>query len=496
MDPQLRRSLYSLMLVAATGLMVARIANVEFLYEPSLYKAYPARKWPAEAPTPQPTFGSNDRARWATVKAFVENDTYVIGHRVPDARAKNGYRDVGILFTPGFGSVDVVLHPKYREFYSTKPPLLTQFAAAQYWVIHRVFKRSISEHRWETVVPILLITNVLPLVIALRLLSRLLEWYGKSDWGRLFLFATACFGTFLTTFVTTLNNHVPAACCVMYAAYAVLAPVRARQQPLPPGGIAPPDGQSPEQSNRALRDPVRLLQAGLFAGLAACMDLPAAAVGGMLGLLVLRFSWKGMFWFVPALLLPIAVQTYLNYVAIGIWEPAYSKFGTEWYEYPGSHWEKRHWPKEKLVQQIDFLDEPKHVYAFHLLFGHHGLFSLTPVWLIALAGIGMRFGGDRVAAWMHFLSFPIVLVVVAFYIFATNNYGGWTSGPRWLFWLTPLFLLALLPAADWLGRWRLGRVLGYLCLGVSAFSATYPWANPWRHPWIYQLLEYKGLVQY
>src|SRR5512139_3994155 len=165
MEPSLRKSLYALMLAATAGMMTARVANVEFLYEPSLYKAYPARKWPTEKPEPQPSFGSNDRARWATVKSLVEEKTYVIGRRVDDPESKTGYRDEGILFSPGFGSVDVVLHPERREFYSTKPPLLTQLAAAEYWVIHNVFKKNISEHRWETVVPILLVTNVLPLVL-------------------------------------------------------------------------------------------------------------------------------------------------------------------------------------------------------------------------------------------------------------------------------------------------------------------------------------------
>ena len=46
MDPSLRRSLYSLMLVIATGMMVARVVNVELVHEPSLYKANPTRKWP------------------------------------------------------------------------------------------------------------------------------------------------------------------------------------------------------------------------------------------------------------------------------------------------------------------------------------------------------------------------------------------------------------------------------------------------------------------
>ena len=277
----------------------------------------------------------------------------MIGVRNIDPQAKDGYRDQGILFTPGFGSVDAVMHPQRHEFYSTKPPLLTQIAAAEYWVIHNVFKKNISEHRWETVVPILLLTNVLPLVIALWLLMRLLEWYGKSDWGKLFVFATACFGTFLTTFVTTLNNHVPAACCVMYAAYAILAPIKSRQR----NGS---DGADTTEERVSLRDPVRLLQVGFFTGFAASMDLPAAAFAGIVALLVVRVSWVGLLWFLPAFVAPLAVQTYINMQMIDTWKPAYYFFGTEWYEYKNSHWSKRHLANP---EGIDFANEPKHIYA-------------------------------------------------------------------------------------------------------------------------------------
>jgi hypothetical protein len=50
-----------------------------------------------------------------------------------------------------------------------------------------------------------------------------------------------------------------------------------------------------------------------------------------------------------------------------------------------------------LGKGIDFNQEPASVYAFHLLFGHHGWFSLTPVWFLALAGLaglGIRSAAD------------------------------------------------------------------------------------------------------
>jgi hypothetical protein len=497
MDPSLRRSLYTLMLVAATSLMVGRLGNVELVYEPSLHtpkpkpdspgEFYQARKWPEKTPIPWPTFSSNDRSRWATVKALAEDGTFVIGRRVPNPSDPKGYSDEGILFpgAKGYGSVDVVLSPTTNEFFCTKPPLLTVFAAGQYWVLHRYFHQNIDEHKWEVVVPILLVTIVLPLVIALWLFSRLVEAYGTTDWGRLFTFAAACFGTFLPTFSITLNNHVPAACNVMFATYALLGPRRGKAEP--PYFVDGPliDGTS---------SPLRLLLAGLFAGLAASLDLPATAFAGALGLLVLLQAPRGLVWFLPAVLLPFAAQTVINHRATGLWEPVYSHVGDEWYKYEGSHW-----AKEDLTpppEGIDFVHEPKQVYAFHYLVGHHGLFSLTPVWLLSLFGMVLPLRVTLAASRLHRLVPLVLIVVLAFYIWRTNNYGGWSSGPRWLFWLTPLLLLALIPAADRLGGSRVGRGVAYLCLGASAFSAAFPWTNPWRHPWIYQWAEYMNWVHY
>jgi hypothetical protein len=237
-----------------------------------------------------------------------------------------------------------------------------------------------------------------------------------------------------------------------------------------------------------------MIVAGLFAGLAACMDLPAAAFAGVVGLIILLQAPRGLVWFLPAVLVGPAIQTGINHEAFGTWLPIYNQFGGPWYEFAGSHWSKLHnVPREP---GIDFIDEPKEVYAFNFLIGHHGLFSLTPVWLLALAGLVLPFRGSLAASRLHRLTPLILIVVLGFYIWKTNNYGGWTSGPRWLFWLTPLLLLALVPAVDRLSASRLGRGIAYLCLGVSAFSAAYPWTNPWRMPWIYQWAEYMGWVQY
>ncbi|HEY8504153.1 MAG TPA: hypothetical protein VIL46_06190, partial [Gemmataceae bacterium] len=241
----------------------------------------------------------------------------------------------------------------------------------------------------------------------------------------------------------------------------------------------------------------RFAVAGFAAGFAASLDLPAAAFLAGLGLWLLARDWKRtLLAFAPAALVPVAGFLLTNHLAVGMWVPVQAKFDSAWYEYPGSHW-----VKPKGTPGIDFADEPKGVYAFHLLLGHHGVFSLMPVLLFSVAGmIRIAFGGRRpgggVPRWVGVLALAVSVAVTVFYVFKTNNYGGWTSGPRWLFWMIPLWLVCMLPAAEWAGRTRPRRLLGYALLAASVFAVSYPVWNPWRHPWIYQMAEYYNWLRY
>jgi hypothetical protein len=82
------------------------------------------------------------------------------------------------------------------------------------------------------------------------------------------------------------------------------------------------------------------------------------------------------------------------------------------------------------------------------------------------------------------------LVCFAFYMLRPledRNYGGVSSGFRWMFWFTPLWLWLVAEALDRIeSPWT--RRLVLVGLAVSIFSATYPWSNPWTAPWIMQLL--------
>jgi hypothetical protein len=91
----------------------------------------------------------------------------------------------------------------------------------------------------------------------------------------------------------------------------------------------------------------------------------------------------------------------------------------------------------------------------------------------------------------------ISCVVIGFYLSRPQidrNYGGGSCCLRWLIWLTPLWLMTLLPVADRLGHSRWGRVVVLVLLGARVFSAFYGNDNPWSHPWIYDYWAAMGWI--
>ncbi len=54
-------------------------------------------------PDPMPMFSSNDKSRWATIRALVDDKTYVIGKRVDPTRTiPKKYHDMGIIAEPAY----------------------------------------------------------------------------------------------------------------------------------------------------------------------------------------------------------------------------------------------------------------------------------------------------------------------------------------------------------------------------------------------------------
>ena len=89
-----------------------------------------------------------------------------------------------------------------------------------------------------------------------------------------------------------------------------------------------------------------------------------------------------------------------------------------------------------------------------MLVGHHGLFSLTPVWVLAAAGMVAGVDSHTVAEavqrrkrrsafpwFVQPLALVLSVVVVGFYLVQrSRQLRRLDQGLRWLMWLTPIWL--------------------------------------------------------
>jgi hypothetical protein len=412
---------------------------------------------------------------------------------------------------------------------------------------------------------ILLLTNAIPWAIFLWFFAKFINSVPVRDWARYYLLACAGFGTFLSTFSNSLNNHVPAAISVMIALYFLSQIWR-----------------------RANERWWAFACVGLFATFAFAFELPAAAFTACAGLICLiRSPVKTLVAFVPAALMVLAGIVGTNYVAHGDWQPAYAhrsdggiignfaaadteslvrsfhagdlnalpqeelvpfleqagiksprlemgrwpgthpddkrwvirdessanqvaivlprsakvdfqvRQWNNWYDYPGSYWLSTNERKS----EVDRGQASQATYLFHCLFGHHGIFSLTPIWLFALAGMislafGAKMAGRFTMRWLGLMAIALSVVVVGFYVnnpTINRNYGGVSSCLRWALWLAPIWLASMLPIVDWLASSKKGQVLCLVLLTISAISAMASIDNPWTHPWLYDIWDWTGI---
>jgi hypothetical protein len=464
---RLRWGIYLVLIAVATGNMTGRLLAVNAVDKVSLEQARGTEVMQ------RPFLSANDRSRWMTIRSLVEQGTYEID---------------SIVGQPTWDTIDMVQHRGRGgelHLYSSKPPLLATILAAEYWLVYKLTGWTLGEQPYEVGRLMLFTVNILPLVLMYYLLARLVERFGTTDWGRVFVMAAATFGTLLTTFAVVLNNHLVAAVSATIALYAFV---------------------------RIYFDGERrwwyFAIAGFAAAFTAADELPALALLAAMGLLlVVRMPRQTLLAFTPAALVVVIAFFFTNYLAHDSLLPPYmhrsaTNAEDNWYAYTytvngverESYWLHR--------KGIDRGEPTRLTYAVHVLVGHHGILSLTPAWLLSAWGLLLWLNsGDGapdavarrdLAAMIGALTLVCLVFYIGFRPQEDRNYGGMTSGFRWMFWFTPLWLVAMLPAADRLARTTSGMALAAVLLSWSALSVSYPTWNPWTQPWIYRWLEWCG----
>ena len=444
--------------------------------------------------------GANDISRWCTVWSLLERGTYAI-----DDCPWQGKTQDKVRWTAPFQKVAAGKTP-VKHLYSSKPPLLaTMIAGVLYpfrvatkvpldkvvkqerserWVekpvegapgkTEKVLEKPKEPAEWPVYVlyfkPVVVLLNVVPLWLMLVLYARLLDRVAGNDWAWFLSLIAAALGTLLFAFDSTLNNHTIAAASAFFSLYLFL---------------------------RIWDDGVRsrwyFAAAGFFGAFCACNEIPAGLYGVLLFLLLLiRFPRRTLY-FVAGAAIPCLAFFATQYLEFGRWRPIYEEFGTDTYEYEGSYWNT---PLE--MDYFNKAPETYGVYLFHMTLGHHGVLSLTPIFVFSLIGaLRLMFGGAhrgrmRALAWLTML---LTIALLAFYTWnpKARNYGGSTQGLRWLFWLIPFWLVVLPAGVEGGQERRWVRWLSLLALAVSIVSVGYALRSPWSHPWILDALEHLNL---
>jgi hypothetical protein len=487
----------------------------------------------------RPFLSANDRSRWCAVRALVERGTYAIDE---------------IQAEPNWDTIDMVKHD--GRLYSSKPPLLPTLMAGEYWVIYRLTGWTLGTHPYEIGRFMTWTVNVLPLALAFLALGRLVERCGTTDWGRIFAMATATLGTFLSTFAVSINNHVVAAVSAVFAV-AAAAPIwmdgDRRLWRFAAAGFFSTFAAANELPALSLvgllglvlmvKSPLRTLLVGLPAALvvaAAFFGTNYLAHGTWMIPYAQRADGRALF-SVPAdaaseldggslspafreqfaqaerplgesveVLVEAPGQRWI--VRDSASDERYPVVRTDaglevrtwgnWYDYSyerGGKIRESYWKTRDKRSPIDQGEPDRGRYVLHALVGHHGVFSLTPVWLLTVVGIVLGLFGRP--PHMRALACIVLLTsaaCLAFYLGQdqdNRNYGGMTSGLRWMFWFAPLWCVAMLPAVDAAARCRWSRGASLMLLALSVLSASYPTWNPWTHPWLVNVTNYFGWTE-
>ncbi len=527
----LRWSMYALLIAISAASMTSRLMQVRS----------------TSLKDPSPFLSANDRSRWCTIRSLGNHGTYAIDNVLYDEKSGNPRR--------AWHTIDLVKHrgsDGQEHYYSSKPTLLPTLLAGEYWLVKQVTGASLGDKLKTFYIArlMLLLSQVLPLAGAMWLLAAMVEKLGSSNWGRIFVVACATQATFLSTFAVTLNNHVIAAVAIIItlaalwpvfrdestawwrfavgglaSAFAVTcelpalaffallalalvwkAPLRTIAAFVPPAIIVAAaalgtnylahESFRPAYAHRYKDGPTLVTIAPHLARAIDDGQLPPVAR--------VELKNKGIELSNQTIIEPrqpgerwviwdvdgqdrLAVQLVHNErLEIRAWD--------DWYDYKGTYW------TADRLQGVDKGEQSVAVYALHVLVGHHGLFSLTPIWIFSLWGLALWLRGQRNAQWWLAVAITLLTVIVlAFYLsrpLIDRNYGGVTCGLRWLFWLIPLWLLALVPAADALANSRWGRITAVILFALSVFSANYATLNPWSQPWLFDYWTQLGWIKY
>lgn len=490
---------------------------------------------------------ANDRSRWCTVASLVENGTYVIDKQIEitDKKMKN---------RRPWATIDKVRHlgnDGLQHYYSSKPPLFPTMVAGVYKLVNLVSGMTLTDQPIYVARLILALVNLPLLAIFYWATIDSITRVCRGEWAQTVAGFSTCFGTMLLPFAISLNNHLPAATATAVTMWLYFFAAdrshdsKSGNTEIVPFWIWLVAGVA---AAFAAANELPALSMTVFWFLLLAILDRASILPYLLGVAIVAIGFFGTNWLAHESLRPaymhrgngeliatlastaenpdleiaqeirevlrqkagVSAETELIInnsdedqrwvVEVGqerfallrnqqSWQLAH---WDDWYEYPDSYW------KDGKRLGVDRGEPSRLIYTFQMTLGHHGIFSLTPIWFLMPVGLvgGLWFGPLE----FRRLAFAVLVATVVcmfFYLsrpLIDRNYGGISICFRWLLWFAPLWLVMIAPLMESFGKTTWRRFILNGMLALSVFSMSMSLSTPWQSPWLYQFWQFLGWI--
>ncbi len=339
------------------------------------------------------------------------------------------------------------------NYYSSKPPILTTAGSGIYYVLHNFFNLSlpnsdIENYLDEKNLAVYIITLILvgiPYLLLLIFFYKSLGFFKLTKESKLLLFLGLSLGTLYLPYATTLNNHVPAGSLLFISFYYLL---------------------KTKFNKNKIGNKKYIALSGLFASLAAVIDLPTGSIFLFLFFVyfLINENKKHIIYYLLAGAPIVLTHLFLQIQITGDILPA--------------QLHQELWAKSSIKTERDGI----FLYIFNIFLGARGYFLYTPLLIISFYSIFKTIKNKenkfRQEAIMTVIAFTAITL---FYVLRARDYAGFAYGFRWFIAITPIvyFFTIFIFTEE-----SLKRLQKYLlaALASSVVIALIGMYNPWSIP--------------
>ncbi|NJS12287.1 MAG: hypothetical protein HC789_18885 [Microcoleus sp. CSU_2_2] len=336
----------------------------------------------------RPTAAHNDASRLATIESLVDFHTLIIDNS-------------RFVWT-----IDKYLYQGH--FYSDKPPILSIYGSFFYALLKIVGISFSNRYSFTIFLLIILVVGGATAIGMVYFYKTLKFLEIPENWIDVLLIIAGT-GTLLMPYSTVFNNHVVSASLLMAGFYYLLR----------------------------VKESIRYsLISGLLITLAGSIDVVAFIFVPFLAVSLLNKPLKSKIVFSLACALVLVIYFQLNLYTSGSLRPP--SMNPSLWQYPGSAFDRTN--LSGLAYHSDF--QALLNYAFHMIVGHRGLISYTPILVFSIFGFVKIFQNKELKYRQEYLLILLASsAYVLMYILRSNNYSGSAYGVRW--YANLMFLLCL-----------------------------------------------------